>query len=217
MAETQAPDVVLWVGSQCYPTIDSFITEALTLGCSKRVPTLPADIEPGQSRVFLAHDEGEKGAGRIFGFFVIQGVEVILDDPAKIAKYREEFASLNVTAVSSSAAAKEPARLCGHRPAGAKYLVAGGGASSGMSPEHAMEAAVKAAEPLSDKAEVKGPLVILLQPIPYPRIRFRGWRYMEPEFLEKYAWPQRILPVKRVVRIEEKPRKPGPAPLLGEL
>jgi len=50
-------------------------------------------------------------------------------------------------------------------------------------------------------------MVILLHPIPYPRKRFRGWRYMEPEFLAKYDWPQRSLPVTRTVKIEHKEKK----------
>jgi len=195
--ENQAPDVVMWVGSKFYPTADSFIKEALTLGCSKRVPMLPEQIVPGKSRCFLAHDEGKKGQGRIFGFFVISGVEVILDDEEKIAKYQEDYEGLNVQVVSSGTAAAEPLRLCGMRPVGANYLVS----------ENDITKVFEAALPLAEKADIQGGMVILLQSIPYPRIRFRGWRYMEPEFLAKYDWPQRSLPVIRKVKIEHKESK----------
>lgn len=202
--EQNAPDLVMWVGTGFYPTIDSYVVEGMNQGCCKRVPILPSDAVPGRSRVFLTHDEGKKGQGRIFGFFVMSGVEVILDDPEKIAKYQDEYKTLNIQAVSSVQAFTEPRRLCGQRSYGACYLVSG----------NDMDLAFSAAKPLAGKADVKGDLVILLQPIPYPRMRFRGWRYMEPEFLAKYDWPQRSLPVKRTVKIEPKEVKQKTLPLL---
>lgn len=205
--EQKAPDLVMWVGTKFYPTIDSYVVEAMNLGCSKRVPQLPEDAVPGKTRVFLAHDEGKTGQGVIFGFFVLTGVEVILDDPEKIAKYQDEYANLNITPVSSVQAYAEPRRLCGVRAYGAAYLVSG----------QDMDLAYQAAEPLAGKADVKGDIVVLLRPIPYPRIRFRSWRYMEPEFLAKYDWPQRSLPVKRMVKIEPKEPKQKQMPLLEGL
>jgi len=195
--ENQAPDIIMWVGSEFYPTIDSYVTEAFNLGCAKRIPQLPAEIVPGKSRCFLAHDEGKKGQGRIFGFFVISGVEVILDDEEKIRKYQDEYEDLNVQPISSAAAAVEPGRLCGQRSYGASYLVG----------EKDMTKVFEAALPLAEKADIQGGMVVLLQQITYPRLRFRGWRYMEPEFLAKYDWPQRSLPVTRKVKIEQKEKK----------
>jgi hypothetical protein len=205
--EQRAPDLIMWVGTKFYPTIDSYIVEAMNLGCCKRVPKLPEDAVPGKTRVFLAHDEGKKGQGVIFGFFVLTGVEIILDDPEKIAEYQRSYENLNVKIVSSTQAAVEPKRLCGQRIYGMSYLVSG----------QDVDAAMQAAEPLSGKADVKGDIVILMNPIPYPRFRFRGWRYMEPEHLAKYDWPQRSLPVKRSVKIEPKPKKQKELPLLEGL
>ncbi|KKM92845.1 hypothetical protein LCGC14_1214440 [marine sediment metagenome] len=195
--ENQAPDIIMWVGKKFYPTADDFIKEALTLGCAKRIPMLPSEIVPGKSRCFLAHDEGEKGQGMIFGFFVISGVEVILDDEERIEKYQDEYGSLNVQPVSSVQASTEPRRLCGQRTYGASYLVS----------ENDMDKVFEAALPLAEKADIQGSMVVLLHPIPFPRIRFRGWHYMEPEFLAKYDWPQRSLPVTRKVKIEHKEKK----------
>jgi hypothetical protein len=80
-----------------------------------------------------------------------------------------------------------------------------------------MDVAYQAAEPLSGKADVKGDIVVLMNPIPYPRMRFRSWRYMEPEFLAKYDWPQRSLPVKRTIKLEPKETKKKELPLLAGL
>lgn len=193
----RAPDLVMWVGTGFYPTRDAYITESLSLGCAKRISQFPSDVVPGKSRCFLAHDEGKKGQGEIFGFFVISGVEVILDEEDKIRKYQEAYESLNVQPVSSAQARAEPRRLCGERIYGAAYLVS----------ENDMDKVWDVVEPLAKKADITGSIVVLLQRIPYPRVRFRGWRYMEPEFLAKYDWPQRSLPVKRTVKIEHKKEK----------
>lgn len=200
----KAPDVIMWVGSQFYPTTDDYIREAISMGCAKRIPKMPDDIVPGRSRCFLAHDDGKKGHGKIFGFFVISGIEVILDDEDEIRKYQEEHDKLNVQAVSSAQVSVEPQRRCGQRHYGAKYLVS----------ENDMDKVWDVAEPLAKKADIKGGIVILLNPIPYPRIRFRGWRYMEPEFLAKYDWPQRSMPVTRTVKIEPKHPTQRSLPLL---
>jgi len=195
--EDKAPDLIMWVGTGFYPTKDDYIVESMNRGCAKRVPMLPEAVVPGRSRCFLAHDEGKKGHGEIFGFFVISGVEIILDEEEKIKKYQEEYENLNVQPISSAQAAAEPRRLCGQRSYGAKYLVS----------ENDMDKVWEVAEPLGKKCDIQGGLVVLLNPIPYPRLRFRGWRYMEPEFLAKYDWPQRSMPVKRTVKIEKKPEK----------
>jgi len=156
----------MWVGHGFYPTADDYIKEAIAIGCCKRVPMLPEDVVPGKTRVFLAHDDGKKGQGFIFGFFVLQGVEIIIDDPDKIAEYQRRFQDLNVKIVSSVQALTEPRRLCGQRVYGAAYLVS--------SPD--MNAVYQAAEPLAGKADVKGEMVILISRIHYPRLRFRSWR-----------------------------------------
>jgi len=195
--ENQPPDIIMWVGKKFYPTADDYIKESFNLGCAKRVPMLPGEIVPGKSRCFLAHDEGKKGQGVIFGFFVISGVDVILDEEEKIRKYQEEYEGLNVQPVSLAQARAEPRRLCGHRLYGASYIVS----------ENDMSKVFEAALPLAEKADIQGSMVVLLHPIPYPRMRFRSWRYMEPEFLAKYDWPQRSLPVTRSVKIEHKEKK----------
>lgn len=46
---------MLWVGEKYYPTPSDFISEAMELGVSKAVPSIPKDFELGKSIVFLAH------------------------------------------------------------------------------------------------------------------------------------------------------------------
>ena len=197
VAEVNAPDLLLWVGSGFYPTIDDYVREAMNLGCAKRIARLPEDIVPGKSRCWLAHDEGKKGQGVIFAFFVIQGVELILDEEEKIEKYREAHADLNIRAVSSAQAYSEPPRRCGQRVYGGAYLVS----------EPDMDKVWRAAEPLAGKADITGGLVVLLHRIPFPRFRWRGWRYMDPALLAKhYDWPQRSLPSHKKIRLEPKGR-----------
>ena len=200
METTKAPDLIMWVGHKYYPTADDFIKEALNLGCAKRISMLPSDVIPGKSRCFLAHDNGKRGEGFIFGFFVISGVEIIIDEEEKIKKYQREYESLNIQPISSAQAAAEPQRLCGQRTYGAAYLVSEGN----------MDKVWEVAEALAKKADIMGNIVVLLHRIPYPRIRLRSWRYMEPEWLAHYDWPQRSLPVKRTVKVEHKEKKQVP-------
>lgn len=197
-------DIVMFVGHESYPTSDDYITESLSLGCSKRITRLPKNVIPGQSRCFLAHDDGKTGYGYIFGYFIIQGFEIILDDEEQIREYQEQHEQLNITGVRSEESRIEPRRLCGHRVYGAIYVVSRADAG----PE--LDKAWDVAEALYSKADIGGGLVNLLHRIPYPRRRFRGWRYMEPVFLENFGWPQRTLPphkIKRTVKVELKPRK----------
>lgn len=52
---------LMWVGSEHYPTIDSYCEEADKLGCSKRLPNASVAgklLSPG-TVIFIAHDEGE--------------------------------------------------------------------------------------------------------------------------------------------------------------
>lgn len=52
---------LMWVGSEHYPTIESYVTEAEKLGVSKRLPNgnvAGKMMEPG-TVIFIAHDEGK--------------------------------------------------------------------------------------------------------------------------------------------------------------
>ena len=46
---------MLWVGEKYYPTPNHFTIEAMNLGISKAVPSIPKDFELGKTIVYLAH------------------------------------------------------------------------------------------------------------------------------------------------------------------
>ena len=74
-------DILIWVG-QAYPTIESYIEEARRQGCSRRLPGLLRWIEPGRTRVFLAHrgDHTDPEFGSLFGLYTINSLHVVYDD-----------------------------------------------------------------------------------------------------------------------------------------
>jgi len=65
---------MLWVGEKFY-TPESFIQEALRLGISKAVATIPKDLVVGETVVYLAHKKAVKG---------------LVVDKSTLAGYREE-------------------------------------------------------------------------------------------------------------------------------
>lgn len=115
-----ASDLLMWVGYEGYPTIEEFVSEANRLGVSKRISRVPKGVEVGATRVFLAHDEGIKGDAVIFGFFVIERVEVLVEKPGDSADHLKGVA----VEVLVSDSIREEERGCGHREdPGAIYLV----------------------------------------------------------------------------------------------
>ncbi len=106
-------DILMWVGTQYYPTIQHYVDEAERLGVCKRVSRPPRDV----SRLFLAHDEGFIGEGVIFGYVSIERLEIVVEDGVQPPP--------GYTAVPLSQVQQEEARRCGYREdAGATYLVA---------------------------------------------------------------------------------------------
>ena len=82
-----AKDIAIWIGREFYPTPESYIKEARTLGCSRKLSHLPSDIVIGESRAWLFHKEEPskvrvRGQRKkkvihheavIFGYFTIDG------------------------------------------------------------------------------------------------------------------------------------------------
>jgi len=46
---------LLWVGEQFYKSVEDYNREARVLGISRRIPTIPYDLEPGKTWIALAH------------------------------------------------------------------------------------------------------------------------------------------------------------------
>ncbi len=127
-------------------------------------------VKPGETRVFLTHDEGKKGQARIFGFFVIRAVEVILEKLENISEFLERKEDLNIEGVDGGKVQLEPARGCGHRIVGGIYFVS--------TPD--MKLLMEIAEPIADKVDIKDGLVVLKDPIAYNGPRFRGYEFFDP-------------------------------------
>ena len=83
-------DYLQWVGSMHYPTVNDFIDESQNLGVCKRIGRLPRDLEPGKSRIFLAHDEGLVGDGFIFGYYVVSRIEYLARNESDIPEALRE-------------------------------------------------------------------------------------------------------------------------------
>lgn len=87
-------DVMIWIGQSYWKILCNsekscaiparrkthcYVHEAEWQGCCRKVPTLPKWIVPGQSKVFLAHQDNlkSKTKARIFGYFVLERTEVL--------------------------------------------------------------------------------------------------------------------------------------------
>lgn len=116
-------DYLLWVGWGSYPTIKSFLDESRSVGVSRRISKIPNGLKLGESKIFLAHDEGESGDAVIFAYFVPTKIEMITFDGE--SSIPEELRGL-VTKVTIEEASLEELRGCGYRQdVGALYLVSG--------------------------------------------------------------------------------------------
>lgn len=79
------PAGLIWVGEGFYPTPGAFLTEAAKLGISRRITTVPRDLEIGKTWVLLAHRRvlppahagGEKRPG-IFSLFRPTRIEYVI-------------------------------------------------------------------------------------------------------------------------------------------
>ena len=113
-----APDFMMWVGSVHYPTVDDYIDETARRGPCKRLGQLPKDLVLGESRVFLAHDDGIVGAGFVFGYFIPTQVEYLVRKEEDLPDHLYD----RVEAIYMNDIRKEEPRMCGVRKEG-MYLV----------------------------------------------------------------------------------------------
>lgn len=201
-------DLLMWVGTEFYPTIQSFVEEAMVQGVAKRIPKLSKGIEPGV-RVFLAHSEGRgKGHGVIFGYFLITHIEIIVEDEEQkrefteimrtMSQWREMLEGEQIRFFTEAEIVNEPPRRCGHRYYGA-YLRAAN------LTEEEFEMLYQEARRLGNAAEVLGPLIVFKRPIDYRKAvertatHFRGYRWVDGERILTMADdPNATLQYKRV-------------------
>lgn len=201
-------DLLMWVGTAFYPTIQSFVEEAMVQGVAKRIPKLNKGIEPGV-RVFLAHSEGRgKGHGVIFGYFLITHIEIIVKDEAQKKEFEEAMRTMSmwremldgeqIQFFTEVEIREEPHRFCGRRYFGA-YLRA-----ANLTGEE-FETLYEEARRLGNAAEILGPLVVFKRPVDYRKAversaaHFRGYRWVDGErILSLVGDPNATLNYKRV-------------------
>lgn len=86
---------LLWVGEKFYPTARNFMTEAMAMGVSRKLPAVPRGFEPRKTVVYLAHpnavdefdDDGKPVASPgIMTVFRPSRVDLVVDtdDPAEL-------------------------------------------------------------------------------------------------------------------------------------
>lgn len=148
---SKAQDYLMWVGESHYPRIADFIDEAEVQGVSKRVGRFPASLLPGISRIYLAHDEGQRDRGVIFGYFTVTSLDILDIDPTTpLPVYNRN----DITYYGPEDLAAEGERGCGRRDEhGARYVTA--------MPNLDLDAVRKIGVGL----EAHGPLVVFEQPV----------------------------------------------------
>lgn len=74
-------DALIWIGGT-YSKVDDFVKEAQLRGCCRQLPFIPFWMRPRKSKIFLAHRDihKTKKRGSVFGYFVLQRIEVITKD-----------------------------------------------------------------------------------------------------------------------------------------
>lgn len=108
--EEEQPYGLLWVGEASY-TPTSFIQEALIMGVSRRIPTIPHKLKLGETWVLCAHKKacGERRSEEApFGLVGIPGVfyafrptslELLIWQSEAKLEYLEDLAKRNITPV----------------------------------------------------------------------------------------------------------------------
>jgi hypothetical protein len=216
-------DLLMWIGSQFYPTIDDFVAEAQILGCSKRIARIPDGLRVGQTRVFLVHGDsvpckvctgkgfidgakvststmtqpceqcdgrGRIEKGMIFGFFLVDHVDLIISKNVNAQSLAQVIRGLKVRMIPANTAREEPRRGCGSRPVGAMYMV---------SDANSWKKLVLLAEQMADKIDVKGGIAVFKTPIRYKGKRFLGCkRFDAREYRIKLPKPD-ALPLDKAV------------------
>jgi len=102
---------------------DCYVHEAEIRGCCRKVPVVSNWLTPGESRVFLAHQNGiRRGCACLFGYYVFNRVEVVVP---------KKYSTIGKGIILPRRITNfEALRSCGRRPnkktdTRAKYLVDG--------------------------------------------------------------------------------------------
>lgn len=130
---------------------------------------------PGQKMCSDCRGHGERPDGRIFGFCVVERLELLFDCASAAKEYKERRETLRkqdrIPITHIPGIEKEPKRRCGYRQVGGYYLMAFG--------ENAAKGAETLSEGLGAGFKVHGPLVVFPVPVAYPEGRFRAAKVVD--------------------------------------
>ena len=130
---------------------------------------------PGQKLCPECRGRGERPDGRIFGFCVVERLELMFDCASAATEYRERRETLKkrdrVPVTCVSGVGDEPRRRCGYRRVGAHYLVS--------TRQEALENAQGLAVCLGIGFKAQGTLVVFPVPVAYPKARFRASKVVD--------------------------------------
>lgn len=120
-------DYGLWVGREFYRTKKDYIKEAAKMGCCKKVPGIPDNVELGSSRIYLVHKEAGRGKKAIaFGYFILDGIVACTRLQEMIETAKESLSgqkTFSVTALTAQERAHIPPRGCGEIDPVSYYFV----------------------------------------------------------------------------------------------
>lgn len=118
-------DYAMWVGRSFYPTREDYIREAREMGCCKKIPHIPDNVEIGKTKIFLVHKEN-RDKPVVFGWFVLDGIiacsklQQVIEETKQSLMGKREYP---VTAIGSEARASIPERGCGGLDPPSYYFV----------------------------------------------------------------------------------------------
>ena len=126
---------------------------------------------------------GEIPDGRIFGFCVIERLELVFDCSAAAKEYKDRHDTLGkkdrIPVTYIPGIEKEPKRGCGYRHIGGYYLASGGEDDCGSTQT--------LSDGLGPNFRARGPLVIFPEPVAYPEGRFRAVKVIDKHTVFKAA------------------------------
>ena len=108
----EQPYGLLWVGESNY-TPENFVKEALTMGVSKRIPSVPKNLKLGETWILFAHikacgeriEDRDDGAYKLVGvpgvFYALRptSLELLVWESDAKPEYIEDLARRNITAI----------------------------------------------------------------------------------------------------------------------
>jgi hypothetical protein len=83
-------DILIWIGRRDFATIDDAIYSITEEGHRSKLSKVPRNFEIGKSRIFLAHDEGNRGDAVIFGYYIPDSIVLDVDEDGGMGERKRQ-------------------------------------------------------------------------------------------------------------------------------